>query len=215
MAAPDEEHMTNGLLSCTSRLIPTTWLCYPNSAVFSRRDAGYLQVRDRVMRALNLIFLALAACLFTGCMSLRPSDATSFIESSEVRVGYAKLYIFRPTHWRGGLINYIWPQVFIGERKIVDLKDSAYTVLFVRPGRYDLRTEKGQSPWPTPVERYSFTLTEAADYFLLYDTDQDTWSITSGVYPVSPRWHLVNRNWALDQLQKTYFIRPEIDAIDP
>jgi len=153
----------------------------------------------------------LATTLLAACAGYRPSDAVPFSETSKTREGYAKLYIFRPHNRREG--SAIWPDIYIGDKRIVELKDQAYTVLFVRPGRYVLSVKKGHPLW-FGSETFPFEIANVADHFLLYNTYKDTWGIT-GVYPGAPRWQFVDRRSALEELKKTYFVPPALGAVEP
>jgi len=107
------------------------------------------------------------AMLVASCAGSRPPDAMPFSESLESRDGYAKLCICRPHNRRNG--SAIWPDIFIQGRKIVELEDDAYTVLFVGPGRYVLRVEKGHPLW-SGTEVFPFEITRLTEHYVLFDT---------------------------------------------
>jgi hypothetical protein len=62
-----------------------------------------------------------------------------FSESVATRPGFATLYIFRTELQIGAGV---WPEMFINEQKAVGLKNGSYTVIFIKPGKYRIRTEK-------------------------------------------------------------------------
>lgn len=163
----------------------------------------------------RLLFLA-SLFVLGGCATPRPPNAQSFQEISASRPGFATLYIYRSHH---EISRAVWPEMFINEQKVVDLKNEGYTVLFVRTGKYRIRTEKNSFMSGMDNIPGEFEIRQEGTYYLKFDRSYNQFMSQSGTY-ASPsftrnyeRWTLVSREIALPEISKCYFIQPDVDAI--
>lgn len=161
---------------------------------------------------------AVLTLILASCATTRPPDAVGFRELVETRAGYAKLYIYRPHH---EIARGVWPEIFLNEKKIVGLKNDAYTVLFVRPGHYKIRTEAGTFVSGIQNIPGEVAIPNAGEFFLKFDRSYNQFTSFSGAY-ASPsfttnyeRWILVSREVALAEISKCYYIAPYVEAIAP
>jgi hypothetical protein len=158
-------------------------------------------------------------CFLGGCASGRPPDAQPFREVSEPRPGFAILYIYRPHHNIGRLV---WPEVFLNEQKIVGLRNEGYTVVYVKPGSYRVRTE-GSPLSAMPNIPGEFQISSNESYFLKFDRSYNRFTAPAGPLGTpSPtfttnyeRWTLVPRPMALTEISNCFFVPPYVQVVSP
>lgn len=169
-----------------------------------------------MQRALSIAAFVSLLILLTACAGLRPSDAQPFHWSTEARPGYATLYIYRP-YFRNG--SAIWPEVFFNGSHVVGLKSDAYTVIFIRPGKYSIRTEMKGGLTFVDNEPGEFEIDDTSTYFLVYDVRTREPKRIGGFYAGRDAdakiWFLVPFERASAELSRTYFVPPYVDRVEP
>lgn len=157
--------------------------------------------------------------LVVGCATDpgRPPDAKPFVEANS-RSGLAVLYIYRPAQ---NIARLVWPEVLLNEKKVVGLRNESYTVVYLKPGKYAVRTEKS-----TPLSGMGnipgeFEIPKEGTYFLKFDRSYTEFMSYVGIY-ASPsfktnyeRWVLVSRDAAIPDLGKCYYIEPYVETLTP
>ncbi|MEM5785749.1 MAG: DUF2846 domain-containing protein [Syntrophobacteraceae bacterium] len=160
----------------------------------------------------RVIFLFVILLSAGGCATA-PEKGPRFTGLAENRPGYSTLYIFRPHEFIG---KAVWPEVFLNQTRVVGLTDSSYTVVYIKPGRYWIRTEKshfysglGNMPGEITVEPDKV-------HFLLLDRKYDT---RPGV-PMSEatllyaRWRLTDAREARSEIVRLRFVKPYVDTVE-
>jgi hypothetical protein len=147
----------------------------------------------------------------------RPADARAFSEDAPSRPGLATLYIYRPAEEFG---KAVWPEVHLNDQKIVGLRNQGYTVVYARPGKYVVRTEKSAALSGMGNIPGEFEIPEPGTYFLLLDRSYTGSTDYSGSFIPSvrtnyERWVLVPRRQALPHISQCYFLAPYLDIVGP
>lgn len=162
---------------------------------------------------LLVVFLVLG-----GCATSRPPDAQGFHEISNPKIGFATLYIYSPEQDIG---RAVWPEVFINEQKTVGLKNGGYTVVFIKPGRYQIRTEKSSVFSGMDNIPGEFEIPNEGKYFLVFDRSYNQFTSFNGLHS-SPsftknheRWILAPEEDVLPIIRESYFIQPYVETISP
>ncbi|MDD5332245.1 MAG: hypothetical protein PHS32_00745 [Rhodoferax sp.] len=143
----------------------------------------------------------------TGIVDVR---VVNFSVSSDAPVGLATLYVMRPHADPGTPLS---PVTYLNGVKVIDLKDGAYTKLYVSPGTYSINTEKGNSINGLGNVPGEFTVSDQGKYFLAFITDGNDSRFPPGTVPISdpkPRqWLVVPEAAAVPALTKMFYIAPE------
>lgn len=160
------------------------------------------------MRA-SVVTLQIALLLLVaGCIRFEPSaSAPRFHETENARPGFATLYIYRPYNVVG---HGVWPVLFINGKKVVGLKDQGYTVIFVKPGKYKVRTGKNNLLSGMGNIPGRFEIPRVGTYFLKFDRAYmkftNTFEHGLGPHTVASysikyeRWTLVPKDKALPEI---------------
>jgi hypothetical protein len=168
----------------------------------------------KLIRSIAIIF---CLGLLAACATERPVDAPVFQEVSGKQSGYARLYIFSPYNEIG---RAIWPELVFNGHKIAGLKNASYTTLLLKPGHYEISTEKssifsGQGNIPGTMD-----VVGTGDFYLKFDRAYDQGIKINGSGYAEPgfttkyeRWTLVTRDQALPEISKCYFVAPYIDIL--
>lgn len=168
------------------------------------------------MNLLLRFWIVILVFAMQGCGTSRPHDAQGFREITTHKAGSAVLYIFRPEHEIGSAV---WPEVFINEQKVVGLKNGGYTTVFIKPGKYHIRTEK--SSFLSGMENIpgEFEIADEGKYFLIFDRSYNQFTSFNGLHS-SPsfsanyeRWILAPEKDVLPAIRGSYYIQPYVEAI--
>lgn len=164
------------------------------------------------------LLMAVMVFFLSSCTITRPPEAQSFNEITVSQPGFATLYIYRAYHDIG---RGVWPEVFINEQKTVGLKNGSYTVIFIKPGKYKIRTEKSSVISGMDNIPGEFEILSEGKYFLEFSRQYRQFISTAGLYS-SPsfkmdyeRWTLVPSEDALSRIAACYFIQPYVSSVDP
>ena len=153
-----------------------------------------------------------------GCATTRPPDAQGFHEVTTAKAGFATLYIYSPDQDIG---RGVWPEVFINEQKTVGLKNGGYTVVFIKPGKYQIRTEKSSIFSGMDNIPGEFEIPSEGKYYLVFDRSYNQFTSYNGMHS-SPsfttnheRWILAPSEEVLPIITGSYFIKPYVETISP
>ncbi len=163
-----------------------------------------------------LIFLS-------SCSTVRPPDAKPFTEVSQKKEGFAIVYIYRP-HTEIG--SAVWPEVYINNAKTVALKNDTHTVIYLKPGKYNIHTEKSSFFSFMGNIPGEFEITGTNDHYLLFDRyycgehsgHNNAQCVGLGITGKAvdyERWIIVPKNRALRHIRKTYYVEPYVTSVDP
>lgn len=158
----------------------------------------------------------LTTLFLVGCSMNPPKDAVYFTENTYSRDGFAKLYIYRPNIFTG---SGVWPEIFLNETKVVGLRNQGYTVVFIEPGYYKIRTEKstflsGMGNIPGEIE-----IIDTGDYFLLFDQYYCQTYYSNAYCLVNARsmdfkkWTLKTKEEALPVISSCYYLAPYVHMV--
>lgn len=170
------------------------------------------------MQHLRRSLFALLAFLLTACASPGEILTTPFAPAPNAPPGYALVYFYRLHHDIG---RNVWPDIYLGQRKVVGLANLGYTWIYLKPGQYVVRQEKAQSytvDWGKPV---TLSFPEAKTYYVRLDTGATKiMTLAMGLY-ASPdfkdsyaNFHLVASERAMQELEQCRFIKPVVSQID-
>lgn len=176
----------------------------------------------RDMKGFYRLLFIVALLGLGGCATPRIDHAQRFHESAVSRPGFAALYIYRPHHKIGAGV---WPEMFINDQKVVGLENKGYTVIFVRPSKYRIRTEKSNFMSGMDNIPGEFEIESEGTYFLKFDRSYNqstSYVVANGGMYASPsfttnyeRWVLVPRSMAISEISDCYFVPPYRDSVTP
>jgi hypothetical protein len=168
-----------------------------------------------MLRAYVALASIVALSVF-GCANTPPRDAPKFQEALPAPEGLATLYVFRPFAQIG---SGVWPVTFFNDRKVFDLKLMSYTVMYLAPGTYRIRTERSWALSGMGDVPGGFTIPSVGTYYLAFITQGSDFRVPSGKTSVGVSylnyqgWRLVSRDEAMQALPKMQYITPEIQQI--
>jgi hypothetical protein len=122
--------------------------------------------------------------------------------------GYATLYIYRRYTDYGGSI---WPIAYLNDVKVVDVKPSSYTYVYIWPGKYHLRAEKSfvLTQFNEDEEAFDFTIPAEGTYYLQFSTGGSMTLATGGTFVGVPiggaGWFLIPEGAARPVLSKMLY----------
>ncbi|GGB79343.1 hypothetical protein GCM10011352_01240 [Marinobacterium zhoushanense] len=168
------------------------------------------------MKNLWRLIPILLSLIVVGCSLNPPKDAVYFTENKDRLDGYAKLYIYRPNMFIGGGV---WPEMYFNETKVVGLKNQGYTVVFIKPGKYKIRTEKssilsGMGNIPGEIE-----INDANEYYLLLDQYYCQLHYSNGYCLIHSgamdyqRWTLKAKEEAIPVISNCYYLEPYVNKV--
>jgi hypothetical protein len=169
------------------------------------------------MNARNLT-LSFALVVLTACAAGPPRGALPFHEVSEAPPGLATIYIYRTAHQIGSAV---WPEVHIGEQRVVSLKNGSYTVVHALPGNYRISTKKNTVLSGMRNVEGAFHIADSGSYFLSFDrsfnqfTDMSSGFASPSFTTNYERWTMKSREAALDEISTCYFVEPHARRVAP
>lgn len=169
---------------------------------------------------MRTVLLLVMALIVGGCATDpgRPSKAKSFTELAAARPLVATVYIYRPGH---NIARLVWPEVFFNDSKVVGLRNESYAVVYLKPGRYVIRTEKNMPLSGMGNIPGEFEIPNVGTYFLKLDLSYTEYMGHAGNYAIPSfktnyeRWVLVSQEAALPELKKCYYIEPYVETLAP
>lgn len=166
---------------------------------------------------IKFLVMFASALILAGCAgpTLPPANA-SYFSDAPAREGYATLYVYRPAHRFG---TAVWPEVLLNGRKTVGLKNGSYSVIYVKPGKYELTSDKSDPLSGMRNHPATFEIPENGVYFLKYEQSGEPTNkgITvseikratyGGGIAVHTRWALFTRQEALPEISQCYYVIP-------
>ncbi|MDH3437118.1 MAG: DUF2846 domain-containing protein [Betaproteobacteria bacterium] len=88
---------------------------------------------------MRLLFILLLLFLTACATTPYKSDGPPFTNLATPVADAALVYLIRPPNEIGSAI---WPNVYVDESRVADLKNGTFTIVHLRPGTYKIRTVK-------------------------------------------------------------------------
>ena len=154
-----------------------------------------------------LFILLECAC---GCVSLH-EKGPRFTGIQENKSGYSLLYIYRPHEYIG---QSVWPKIFIGNTKVVDLFDQSYTFVYIKPGSYRIHTEKSLSVSQIPNTDMRLDFDPGSVYFMCFNQKYEKYgSLLPSYNLMYGGLVLTKEKEAISELNRLRYVKPYMDFI--
>ena len=160
---------------------------------------------------------------FQGCATA-PTRGPVFSGLADGKTGYSILYLYRPYEEVGSAV---WPEVFINESKVVSLVNQGYTILYLKPGIYNIRTEKCNfiTGLGDNITAELNIIKEGEVAFLKFDNKNRLYTeMTFTGFTVVPtpdfeniheKWIAVEKNKALVEIKNCRYVTPYVPILTP